>query len=300
MPEAHIDSLTLHYDTFGDARDEPVVLIMGLGAQMTRWRAPFCEQLAARGRYVVRFDNRDIGLSTKLHGAGVPSIPARALARYVGASTPPYRLSDMAADTVGLMRTLGLESAHLVGVSMGGMIAQRAAIDFPQHVRSLTSIMSSTGGLFLPPPSREALRVLLAPAPKTLDEAVERFVQTYVAIGSPRYRDMDLLYREARADMQRSRERLGVARQLAAVLAGPPRTRELHQVRAPAQVLHGALDPLLPVAHGRATAAALSTAEFEVIEDMAHDLPEPLWPRFLATIDRAIERSRLNPGVRLA
>src|ERR1700722_7176387 len=183
MPTQEANGITIEYDTFGDPSSPPVLLIMGLGAQMTLWDPAFCQAIADRGYFVIRFDNRDIGLSTWLDDAGVSELGDV----MSGAVAPAYSLADMAADAAGLLDALGIESAHIVGASMGGMIAQSFAIDFPTKTRTLTSIMSTTGDLAVGQPSPEALGALLGPAPTSREEAIERAVQSSKVIGSPGY-----------------------------------------------------------------------------------------------------------------
>lgn len=291
MPEVVTRGITLHYDTFGDARDPAVLLIMGLGTQMIAWRTSLCESLARRGLFVVRFDNRDVGLSTKLLDAPVPSIPRTYLLRSLGLARPVYTLSDMAGDVVGLCDALGLRAAHVVGASMGGMIAQTFAIEHPERTLSLTSIMSSPGDRELPAPTLAATRVLLRPAPTTREQAIEHVVGLFRVIGSPAYFDEAQIRARAAEAHDRSPYRLGSARQLAAILTAPPRSRALRDVRVPATIVHGALDPLVRLAHGRATAAALPNAELRIIDDMAHDLPEPRWPEIVEAISRSVTRA---------
>lgn len=291
MPEALANGITLHYDTFGDRRDPTVLLVMGLGTQMTAWRSGFCDRLASRGLHVVRFDNRDVGLSTKLHGAGLPSIPRTMLMRRLGLAKSAYTLSDMAGDALGVLDALGVQRAHFAGLSMGGMISQTVALEHPSRVRSLTSIMSSTGDRHLPSPTRAALRVLMRPAARDRDESIAATVALFRAIGSPRYLDESRLRERAAEAYDRSRYRLGTARQLDAILCSGPRGASLRALRIPTTVVHGALDPLLPVAHGRFTAERIPGAELRVIDDLGHDLPDEHWDTFADAIGRSVERA---------
>lgn len=291
MAEALANGITLHYDTFGDPRDPTVLLIMGLGTQMIGWRSGLCELLASRGLHVVRFDNRDVGLSTKLHGAGLPSIPRTMVLSRVGLARSAYTLSDMARDALGVLDSIGVERAHIAGVSMGGMIAQSIAIEHPSRALSLTSIMSSTGDRHLPYPTRDALAVLLRPAPRDRDEAIRGVVSLFRVIGSPGYFDEARVRERASESYDRSSYRLGTARQLDAVLSSAPRGRALADVRIPATVVHGKLDPLVPLAHGRFTAQSIPGAELRVIDDLAHDLPDEHWDTFADAIGRSIERA---------
>ena len=244
---ARANGIDICYEIFGDPATEPLLLIMGLGAQMIHWDDDFCRQLAARGFRVIRFDNRDIGKSSHLSGGGrltpFELLKLRFLKIPVAAT---YRLIDMAKDTVGLMDVLGIKSAHLVGASMGGMIAQEVALSFPQRVRSLTSIMSTTGNPKLPPPTREAAAMLMAPPPRTKEEYFERFARTWkvLRVGSfPEDEALDSA-RAART-YERGLNPAGVGRQLRAVLASGSRKERLAQVKVPTLVIHGTVDPLV-------------------------------------------------------
>ena len=232
---AHANGIELCYEIFGDPAAEPLILIMGLGAQMIQWDDDFCRQLAARGFRVIRFDNRDIGQSSRLSG-GKPLTPLELLKlRFLKIPVKaPYRLSDMAEDTVGLMDALGIASAHLVGASMGGMIAQEIAISFPQRVRSLTSIMSTTGNPRIPGPTREAMAVLMAPPPKSREEYIARFGKTWKVLRAGSFPDDEALD-PARAERTfgRGLNPAGVGRQLRAILASGSRKQRLRSVESP-------------------------------------------------------------------
>jgi pimeloyl-ACP methyl ester carboxylesterase len=262
---------------------------MGLATQMLGWPDEFCRKLADGGRFVVRFDNRDIGLSEHLEDAPVPNLQEM----FAGSTDSAiYTLSDMAGDTIGLMDALGLESAHLVGASMGGMIGQTVAIEHLERVRSLVSIMSTTGDRNVGNPTDQATQVLLAPAPRTRDEAMERAVKTYGVIGSPGF-PLDEAGLRDRAGVSWDRamhDPKGIMRQLAAIWASGDRTEKLRTLDLPVAVLHGAEDPLINSSGGRATAKAIPGAELEVIEGMGHDLPRDLWPQVLAAIERTVAR----------
>jgi pimeloyl-ACP methyl ester carboxylesterase len=280
---ADAGEIEIAYEAFGDPGDPPVLLIMGLATQMLGWHEEFCAALAERGLFVIRFDNRDSGLSTHLHDA--PRVEGGA----------PYTLSDMARDTVGLIEALGLERAHLVGVSLGGMIAQTVAIEHPERVLSLTSIMSTTGDPAVTVPTEEALAVLLQPPPRGREEAIERAVANFAVIGSPGFEPDEAWLRERAAlSYDRAFDPPGVARQLAAVRVSEDRTARLRELRVPALVMHGADDPLIPVAAGRATAAAIPDAELVVFDGMGHDLPRQLWPEM---IERIVALARTGPPV---
>jgi pimeloyl-ACP methyl ester carboxylesterase len=283
---ARANGIDICYEIFGDASAEPMLLIMGLGAQMIHWDDDFCAQLAARGFRVIRFDNRDIGKSSRLSGGKrltpIELLKLRFLKIPVAA---PYKLRDMAEDTISLMDVLGIKSAHLVGASMGGMIAQEIAISFPQRVRSLTSIMSTTGNPKVPPPTREAAAVLMAPPPATKEEYFVRFAQTWKVLRAGSFPEDEALDR-ARAErtFERGLNPAGVARQLRAILASGSRKERLHQVKAPTLVIHGSVDPLVRPEGGKDTAASIPGARFLLIEGMGHALPIPMWPQIIDAI----------------
>jgi pimeloyl-ACP methyl ester carboxylesterase len=285
---ARANGLELCYETFGDPAAEPLILIMGLGAQMIQWDDDFCRQLAARNFRVIRFDNRDIGQSSKLSG-GKPlsALELLKLRLFKIPVKAPYRLRDMAEDTVGLMDALGLASAHLVGASMGGMIAQEIAISFPQRLRSLTSIMSTTGNPKLPGPTREAMAILMAPPPKSREEFLERFARTWKVLRVGSFPEDEALD-NARAErtFARGLNPAGAGRQLRAILASGSRKERLRTVRTPTLVIHGTVDPLVHPAGGKDTAASIPGARLLMIEHMGHALPIPMWPQIIDAIDR--------------
>src|SRR5882757_8666427 len=260
---ARANGIDICYEIFGDAGAEPMLLIMGLGAQMIHWDDDFCWQLAARGFRVIRFDNRDIGKSSKLTGGkrltAVELLKLRFLKMPIAA---PYKLRDMAEDVIGLMDVLGISSAHLVGASMGGMIAQELAISFPQRVRSLTSIMSTTGNPKVPPPTREAMAVLMAPPPATKEEYYARFAQTWKILRVGSF-PQDEAFDRARAERTYARglNPAGVGRQLRAILASGSRNKRLRTVKAPTLVIHGTVDPLVRPEGGKDTAASIPGAK---------------------------------------
>jgi pimeloyl-ACP methyl ester carboxylesterase len=285
---ARANGIELCYEIFGDAEAEPMLLIMGLGAQMIHWDDDFCRQLAARGFRVIRFDNRDIGQSSKLNGGkrlgAVELLKMRFLKIPVAA---PYKLYDMAKDVVGLMDTLGIKSAHLVGASMGGMIAQEVAISFPARVRSLTSIMSTTGDPKLPQATREATAVLMAAPPVTKEEYFERFAQTWKVLRVGSFPEDERLDRSrAERTYARGLNPAGVGRQLRAILASGSRKERLASVKAPTLVIHGTVDPLVRPEGGKDTAASIPGAKLLMIDGMGHALPIPMWPEIIDAIDR--------------
>ncbi len=294
---ARANGIDLCYEIFGDPAAEPMLLIMGLGAQMIHWDDDFCRQLAARGFRVIRFDNRDIGQSSKLSG-GKP-LTALELLKLRLLKIPvkaPYRLSDMAEDTVGLMDALGIKSAHLVGASMGGMIAQEIAISFPQRVRSLTSIMSTTGNPRLPGPTREATAILMAPPVKSREEFMERFAKTWKVLRAGSFPEDEALD-GARAErtFARGLNPAGAGRQLRAILASGSRKERLRNVKAPTLVIHGTVDPLVRPAGGKDTAASIPGAKLLMIERMGHALPIPMWPQIIDAIDRHAHAASASP-----
>lgn len=257
---------------------------MGLGTQMLAWREKFCAQLAGERLHVTRFDNRDVGLSTHLHDAPVPDVPA-ALAGDL--SSAAYRLDDMAADTVGLLDALEIQRAHLVGASMGGMIAQTVAIKYPERVCSLTSIMSTTGARGVGAATAQAQAALQAPPAASREEAVQRALAVFRVIGSPGYPlDESALADTVCRSYDRANDPLGVARQIVAILASGDRTQGLRGLRVPALVVHGEDDPLVAPDGGKATAAAIPGAELLTTPGMGHDLPRALWRTIIDAITR--------------
>jgi pimeloyl-ACP methyl ester carboxylesterase len=289
IQRAQVGDLEIAYETFGDAGDPPVLLVMGLATQMIGWPDDFCRALADRGLHVIRFDNRDIGLSTHLHDAGAPNI----LAVFGGdTSSVAYPLTDLADDTVKLLDVLGIDSAHLVGASMGGMIAQLVTIRNPERVRSLTSIMSTTGDPTVGAPAEAAMGVLLAPPATDRESAVQRAIDTYRVIGSPGFEfDESGLRDRAGLSFDRAYDPAGAARQLAAILTTHDRTADLANVSVPTLVIHGSHDTLVDVSGGRATAAAVPDCDLLVVDGMGHDLPRATWPEIVGRIGELIDRA---------
>src|SRR4051812_18053059 len=289
IQRAQVGDIELAYETFGDRDDPPVLLVMGLATQMIGWPDEFCTGLADRGLFVVRFDNRDIGLSTHLDDRGAPDLMA-----ILGGdrSNVPYGLGDLADDTAGLLEVLSLDSAHVVGASMGGKIAQLVAIRHPERVRSLTSIMSTTGDPAVGMPAEAAMGVLLAPPAADREAAIQRAVDTYRVIGSPGFEfDEQALRARAGLSYDRRYNPAGVARQLTAILTTPDRTADLGALDVPTLVIHGEQDSLVNVSGGRATAAAIPGAELLVVDGMGHDLPRAIWPEVTDRIATLVERA---------
>ena len=282
------NGIELCYEIFGSPDAEPLVLIMGLGAQMIHWDDDFCRQLASRGFRVIRFDNRDIGKSTQMTGG--KRLGALELLKLKLFKTPvdaPYKLYDMATDTISLLDALHIKSAHIVGASMGGMIAQEIAIVFPERVRSLTSIMSTTGNPKVPGPTREASALLMAPPVTTRDEFIVRFAQTWKLLRVGSFPQDEALDRDrAIRTFERGLHPAGVGRQLRAILASGSRKERLAKVKAPTLVIHGTVDPLVRPEGGKDTAASIPGAKLLMIEGMGHALPIPMWPQIIDAIDK--------------
>ena len=285
---ARANGIDIAYQTFGDKDASPLILIMGLGSQMVLWDGEFCRKLAAGGYRVIRFDNRDIGLSTKLDWMQVPDTTAVTAALQRGeVPALPYTLEDMATDTAALLTALGYDKAHIVGESMGGMIGQIMAINLSERLLSLTSIMSSTGNPFLPPPSPEVLEILYTPFPTDHDGFVESFVRTFKVLSGAAMPLSEALARKwAEQSYKHGLNPAGVARQFAAIMAAGDRTEKLKSISIPTLVIHGDVDPLLPVECGLATATAIPGSRLKIIQEMGHALPEAVWPQIVAEITR--------------
>ncbi len=278
------NGIELEYDTFGSPADPTLLLVMGLGAQLIVWDDRFCQQLADAGRYVVRYDNRDIGLSTKFDGQHV-DVMMLVAAMFARAPMPPvpYLLTDMAADAIGLLDHLGVDRAHAVGVSMGGMIVQTMAIEHADRLLSATSIMSTVGDVAYGTPSPEALAVLLTPTPTSRQQAIEQ-AASYAVTCSKRYFDLGWAQQLAAASYDRSCYPEGVMRHVAAICASGDRSEALRQVNVPMLVIHGLDDTLINPSGGRRTAELVPGARLVEVPDMGHDMPEPLWPMLVSAI----------------
>jgi pimeloyl-ACP methyl ester carboxylesterase len=282
MAQIQANGIDIEYETFGRESDPKILLIMGLGGQLTLWPEAFCRGLAARGFRVIRYDNRDVGKSTHFVEAGAPDMPTLMSRSMSGQPVQtPYGLDDMASDAVGLLDALGVDRAHIVGASMGGMIAQLVAARHPSRTLSLVSIMSSTGRRDLPPGRPEAMAALMTPLPSnSREDRIAASMKTWRIIGSPGYPATEA---ELRADAERDIDRVpfeptGVARQMAAILVAPPRNDILKTVKAPTLVIHGADDPLVPVEAGKDTANSVPGAKLIIVPGMGHDVTVALTP----------------------
>ena len=283
---AKANGIDIIYDTFGNPESPPIVLISGLSMQMIEWVDRFCVMLAARGYWVIRYDNRDAGLSQKLDDAGLPKIQELlgklAQGEDVGA---PYMLSDMANDAVGLLDALGIGSANFVGVSMGGMIAQEIVIHHSERIRTLTSVMSTTGDTKLPQPEPRAMSVIMTPMPQDRDRYVDAFVRVCRELKGPSTPfDEPAIRRLGLRCFERGIHPAGVARQLAAIIASGSRKQALNKVRRPTLVIHGDSDPLVPVECGIDTADSVPEAKLKIIKGMGHELPVSVWDEVIDAI----------------
>ena len=282
MPRCVANGIEIEYESFGSPTNPAMLLVMGLGMQLTGWDPELCALLAKQGFHVIRFDNRDIGLSTHLDDAPVPDPLA-----VLGGDTSgvPYLLADMADDAAGLLTALGISGAHVVGASMGGMIVQELLLRHPELVLSACSIMSTTGARDVGQPSAEAAAALIAPRAASREEAIKRGVEVWRILESPAYPQPEpVLWEQETARYNRSFYQDGPARQLAAILASPDRTPGLASVIAPTVVIHGDADSLINVSGGKATAAAIPDAELKIYPGMGHDLPSELWASYVDAI----------------
>jgi pimeloyl-ACP methyl ester carboxylesterase len=279
------DGIKICFETIGDPEGRPLLLVMGLGGPMIWWDDELCELLAGRGFRVIRFDNRDCGRSQAMSGR----------ASLVGSflrQPPPYTLADMADDAAGLLDHLGIESAHVTGVSLGGMIAQTLAIRHPRRVRSLVSVMSTTGGKLVGWPNPRVLPFLLGKAPAGREAYIDAVLATFRQIGSRGFPfDEDRMRTRAVRTYERGINRAGTLRQLVAITSSADRSAQLRKLRIPAMVVHGKADPLVHVSGGRATARAIPGAELMVVPGMGHDLPRGVWPALVDGIDRTANRA---------
>ena len=282
MAKAATNGIYIEYETFGDSAARPLLLIGGLADQLIHWDDELCRDLSERGHYVIRFDSRDAGLSTKFDQAGVPDLGT--LAR--GEKSPPYTLDDMADDAVGLLDALDIRKAHICGASMGGMIAQTIAIRHPSRILNLISIYSTTGNRDLPPPKPEMMERLRAPAPQEREAYIKYMVDLFRAMAGPGFAFDEAWTRMiTKRAYDRSFSPQGTMRQIAAIMTQTDRKKALASVTAPTLVIHGTDDPVVPMEAGKDTAEAISGARLMLIEGMGHDLPHGgAWPRIVEAI----------------
>jgi pimeloyl-ACP methyl ester carboxylesterase len=294
VPRLTANGIEIEYDTFGEPNAAALLLIMGLGAQMISWEEEFCGQLASRGFHVIRFDNRDSGLSTKMEAAGEPDL----VAAFGGNAAPAYQLDDLADDAAGLLDGLGIRAAHIVGASMGGFIAQLVAINHPDRALSLTSIMSGPGGLDGVAPEPEGAEVLATLPPPTREERIENGVwirRVLTGAGNPF--DEEAERKKVERAYDRSYYPVGTGRQLVAILAAHGRLERLARVNIPTLVVHGIDDVLVPAENGRLVAGAVPGARLLELETMGHNLPERFWPQVLDAIaENARQATVLQPS----
>lgn len=288
MPKAKVNDIEIEYDTFGDPASKPLLLIMGLGAQMINWDEEFCKKLVERDFYVIRYDNRDVGLSTKFEGAGEPDLMKLYMQVQKGERIESlYTLEDLADDAVGLLTAINIDKAHICGASMGGMIAQVIAYRHPSRVLSLVSIMSSTGNPDLPRPKPEAMQVLIKPLPIGREAIIEDGVHRMRIVHGT-----GIPFNEERArklvttSYDRSNYRPGFSRQLAAIIASGNRKNALKSITVPTIIIHGDADPLVPFEGGKDTAEAIPGSELLIIEGMGHSLPPEVWALVINAITK--------------
>jgi len=293
MTQVAANGIQIEYEAFGEPDSPALLLIIGIIGQLTFWDEELCQQLAQQGHYVIRFDNRDAGLSSKIEEAGVPDIMQTIETLRKGETiNPPYTIEDMADDAVGLLDALGIEKAHICGMSMGGMIAQTIAINYPMRVLSLTSIYSRTGDPEEPQPEPEARKFLLAPPPQEREAYIEHGIKLFSTISGPGFPyDEEWLRNFVAQSYDRAFNPEGVARQLVAILAQKNRRPELKSLSAPALIIHGSDDPLVLVEGGKNTAADIPDAELMIIDGMGHDLPHGgAWPKIIDVIADFIQK----------
>jgi pimeloyl-ACP methyl ester carboxylesterase len=295
MPKAPANGVEIEYEASGPEDGEALLLIMGLGGQLTRWPPPLVDRLVGEGFRVIRFDNRDVGLSTWLDAAGAPDL-AKVTGAVARGETPdvPYRIDDMADDAAGLLAALGIARAHVVGVSMGGMIGQMLAVRHPAKVLSLVSVMSTTGNPAVPPATPEVLAVLFSPPETTdIDGLTAKALKAQIVIQSPAWPvDPQTVGPRLRSDIERAYNPVGLVRQAAAVVASGDRREALKTITAPTVVLHGADDPLVRVEGGNDTAATIPGAELRIIPGMGHDLAAGMHDAFVDAVKTAAARAR--------
>jgi len=284
MSKVNANGIQIEYETFGNASGRPLLLIIGLGEQLNHWDEDLCRDLAEHGYYVIRFDNRDVGLSTKFEEAGEPDLMDLFGKLSRGEKIkPPYTMEDMADDAVGLLDALGIRKAHLCGMSMGGMIAQTITTRHPSRVLSLTSIYSTTGNPELPQPKPEVMGLLITPPPVEREACIEHMFKVFKAIAGPGFpMDEEWTRRISAESYDRCFYPQGITRQLVAIWTQDNRVPALASVKVPTLVVHGTDDPLVSVEGGKETARAIPGAQLMLIEGMGHDLPHGgAWPRII-------------------
>jgi pimeloyl-ACP methyl ester carboxylesterase len=276
MPKAKANNIEIEYDTFGDPSSKPLLLVAGLGTQMIWWREEFCEKLVDKGFYVIRFDNRDVGLSTKWEEVSAP-----------------YTLEDMADDALGLLDALNIDKAHICGASMGGSIVQEMAIKYPARILSLTSIMSTTGRADLPPAKPEAVKLLMMPAPEERDGYIKYYVNLWRVLHGSGFPFDEVEGREMAAkSYDRSFYPPGIDRQVMAISVSRSRKTKLASVNVPTQIIHGGDDPVVSVEGGKDTAETIPGAELQIIEGMGHALPPEAWPQIIDAISANANKAK--------
>lgn len=290
---ADVGPVTLCYETFGDPSDPAILLIMGLGTQMVAWREDFCQQLVERGFFVIRYDNRDSGKSSSMEGAP-PTLREMTTRRI---KKPAYSLAEMADDAAGLLDHLDIDRAHIVGASMGGMIAQHFALRYPGRTLSLTSIMSTTGHRLVGQPKLAVIPLFLSRPENSKEAYIERAVKLFRAVGSRRLFDEEYVREGAALSWERGINVAGTGRQLGAIMADGNRTRRLRRISAPTLVIHGKDDRLVAPSGGKATAKAIPGARLLLVDDMGHDMPRPVWPKIIDAIVENAARAKTKEVV---
>ncbi len=289
------NGISLEVEDHGSVQGEPLLLVMGLGMQLVAWHADFVASLVARGYRVIRFDNRDIGLSQRFDHLGLPNLAVESLKFAVGLKVAsPYTVADMADDAAGVLDALGIPAAHVCGASMGGMIAQQMAVRHPAKVKSLTLMMTSSGSRRLRGPTLKVRGAMISRPtdPKNIQSVIDHYVKLYRLIGSPAYPATEAYLQERLGmSVRRAYRPQGTARQMVAIAADGNRSKLLAGIKAPTHVIHGSQDPLIPVVAGHDLTAKIKGATIDVVEGMGHDLPVPLWPRFVAGITSVAQRA---------
>jgi pimeloyl-ACP methyl ester carboxylesterase len=289
------NGISLEVEDHGSVQGEPLLLVMGLGMQLVAWHAEFVASLVARGYRVIRFDNRDIGLSQRFDHLGLPNLAVDSLKYALGLKvSSPYSVADMADDAAGVLDALGIPAAHVCGASMGGMIAQQMAVRHAAKVKSLTLMMTSSGSRRLPGPTLKVRGAMISRPtdPKNIQSVIDHYVKLYRLIGSPAFPATEAYLQERLGmSVRRAYRPQGTARQMVAIAADGNRSKLLERIKVPTHVIHGRKDPLIPVAAGHDLMAKVKDATIDVIDGMGHDLPMPLWPRFVAGITSVAQRA---------